>query len=63
LAKNKNPGEIRKAIERRLNKKEISPESKKPIHEKLNIFFSENKVDQTQQSLIISAFKYVGLLK
>ena len=64
LSKNKLPGEIRKAIERKLSKKTPENKPKKPdIGEQLLDFFKKHKSTNQEKELIMSAFKFIGLLK
>lgn len=62
MSKNKLPNEIRKAIQRKLDKKEQN--TKKPnIKERLSDYFQEQKITDSEKELILTAFRFVGLLK
>lgn len=64
LPKHKMPGEIRKAIERKLGK--TIPDKKPPkveLSEKLEGFFSQKRLSEAERELVLGAFRFVGLLK
>ena len=64
LAKNHIPGEIRKAIQRKLSKKLSDKKTVKPkLQELLTEFFSQEEINHHDQELVLNAFKFVGLLK
>jgi len=65
LAKNKTPGEIRKAITRKLEikKPDLSHKKQNRINERLNAFFEEKNASENEKQFVIEAFKYVGTLK
>lgn len=64
LAKQKLPGEIRKAIERKLSKKVPEHKPKKPnITDRLQDFFKKQKSTNQEKELVMNAFKFVGLVK
>lgn len=64
MAKNQLPNEIRKAVERKLIKKR--PEKKATqvnLSDRLEEFFNQEPITSSERELILSAFKFVGLLK
>ncbi len=64
LAKHKLPGDIRKAIDRKLAKKLPEKKTSKPkLDDKLNEFFQKHQSSIIEKELILNAFRYVGLLK
>lgn len=64
LAKNKLPGEIRKAIERRISSKNSTNKTSRiNISERLEEFFKKNKSTNNDRELVISALKFLGMLK
>lgn len=65
LAKNKTPGDIRKAINRKITtEKPIAKKSKnETIKEKLDEFFILEETQEDMKQTIISAFQYAGVLK
>lgn len=65
FAKNTTPGEIRKAINRKIETKkpDINRGKQSKVKEQLNLFFErENLADDTKNT-VINAFKFVGILK
>jgi ParB/RepB/Spo0J family partition protein len=65
LAKNKTPGDIRKAITRKLEIKKpgIPHKQQAKIKEKLNAFFEERNATENEKQFVFEALKYVGTLK
>lgn len=64
LTKHKAPNEIRRAIERKLSRKRPeSKVSKSSLQDQLAEFFTKQALEDHQKELILSAFKFVGLLK
>ena len=64
LAKHKLPGDIRKAIDRKLTKKIPDKKAAKPdISEKLKEYFKQHKATKAEKELVLNAFKFVGVLK
>ncbi len=64
LSGNKLPNEIRKAIERKLSRK--NPEKKKStprLQERLEEFFETHPITNAEKELILEAFRFVELLK
>lgn len=64
IAKNKNPGDIRKAIDRKLTKKNPDKKTNKlSIDSKLKEFFAQQHSSASEKELVINAFRFVGLIK
>lgn len=64
LTKNQLPGEIRKAIERKLVKKSPDKKTVQPsLGQKLENFFKDKRSTEAEKELILNAFRFVGLLK
>lgn len=64
LAKHKLPGDMRKAIDRKLSKKLPEKKSAKPkLDEKLKEFFLQHQSTLIEKELILNAFRFVGLVK
>ncbi|TXG76906.1 hypothetical protein E6Q11_03800 [Candidatus Dojkabacteria bacterium] len=65
LARNKTPGDIRKAMKRKLELKKptASPNKQANIQEQLSTFFKERNATENEKQFVIDAFKYVGTLK
>lgn len=64
LTKHKLPGDVRKAIERKLNRQSPNKnKTKLKLKEKLENFFKQEKIRVNEKELILKAFSFVGLLK
>lgn len=64
LSGNKLPNEIRKAIQRKLSRKNPEKKASAPkIQDRLQEFFNNQPITDQERELILEAFKFVGLLK